>query len=81
MPDFKITPLTQEIGAEVRGINLSEALSETVFPALYQAWLDHQVLLFRDQSLTDPQMIAFSQQFGNLDLAPIPGHGRAFVER
>lgn len=80
MSNFKITPLTQEIGAEVRGVDLSEALSETVFPTLYQAWLDHQVLLFRDQSLTDPQMIAFSQRFGNLDLAPIPGHGRAFVE-
>ena len=37
MPDLKIIPLTQEIGAEVRGVDLSKALGETVFPTLYQA--------------------------------------------
>ena len=77
---IQIHPLSQSIGAEIRGIDLAGPLSDEHFGAIYQAWLDHQVLLFRDQHLTDPQMVAFSQRFGELDLAPIPGHGRAFVE-
>ena len=80
MSDVEIVPLTEQIGAEIHGADLSQSMSETLFAAIYRAWLDHHVLLFRDQSLTDPQMIAFSRRFGDLDLAPIPGHGRAFVE-
>jgi taurine dioxygenase len=75
-----IEPLSGDIGAQVRGVDLGSAMNDAVFAIIYQAWLDHQVLLFRDQNITDPQMIAFSRRFGDLDLAPIPGHGRAFVE-
>ena len=75
-----IEPLSGAIGAQVRGVDLGSAMNDAVFAIIYQAWLDHQVLLFRDQNITDPQMIAFSRRFGDLDLAPIPGHGRAFVE-
>ena len=77
---IQIRPIPGDIGAEVRGIDLSRALSEEQFDTIYQAWLDHLVLVFRDQDLTDRQMVAFSRRFGDLDLAPIPGHGRAFVE-
>jgi len=79
-PSVKVVPLTKEIGAEIHGVDLSKPMSKELFAIIYQAWLDHLVLLLRDQSLTDLQMIEFSQHFGNLDLAPIPGHGRAFVE-
>lgn len=75
-----IQPLSDDIGAEIRGVDLSRPLSDGDFARIYQAWLDHLVLLFRNQDLTDPQLIAFSRRFGPLDLAPIPGHGRAFVE-
>lgn len=78
--DIVIEPLSSDIGAQIRGVDLSVPMNDSVFATIYQAWLDHQVLLFRDQIITDPQMIAFSRQFGDLDLAPIPGHGRAFVE-
>jgi taurine dioxygenase len=78
--DIVIEPLSGDIGAQIRGVDLSAPMGDTVFATIYQAWLDHQVLLFRDQNITDPQMIAFSRRFGDLDLAPIPGHGRAFVE-
>ena len=78
--DLQILPLSEDIGAEIRGLDLGQPMSDAVFGAVYQAWLDHQVLLFRGQSLTDPQMIDFSRRSGDLDLAPIPGHGKAFVE-
>lgn len=78
--DIRVSPLAESIGAEVRGVDLRQPISDAEFVQVYQAWLDHQVLLFRDQTITDPQMIEFSRRFGELDLAPIPGHGRAFVE-
>jgi taurine dioxygenase len=48
--------------------------------AVHRAWLDHLVLLFRGQQLTDEDLIAFSRRFGNLDWAPIQETGRRFVD-
>ena len=80
-PDaIEIHPLSDTIAADVTGVDLAAPMSAAVFDRVYRAWLDHQVLRFRDQNITDPQMIAFSRRFGELDLAPVPGHGKAFVE-
>ena len=80
-PDrIEVIPLSRWIAADVEGADLAAPMSDAVFDRIYHAWLDHQVLRFRDQEITDPQMIAFSRRFGELDLAPIPGHGKAFVE-
>ena len=43
-------------------------------------WLDHEVLLFRDQQLTDSNLIGFSRFMGDLEQAPIQESGRRFVE-
>jgi alpha-ketoglutarate-dependent taurine dioxygenase len=59
-------PLTDTIGTEVIGIDLTESLSGADFDRIYQAWLDTAILLFRNQSMTPPQQIAFSQRFGEL---------------
>ena len=80
-PDaIEVHPLSDEIAAEIGGVDLAAPMSDAVFGRIYRAWLDHQVLRFRNQTVTDPQMIAFSRRFGELDLAPVPGHGKAFVE-
>ena len=47
---------------------------------MVEAWHDHSVLLFRDQSLSDEELIAFSRRLGDLDWAPIQETGRRFVE-
>lgn len=73
-------PLTEDIGVEIRGVDLSQPMSDAAFGEIYGAWLSHQVLLFRDQNITDDDLVAFSGRFGTLDMAPIAGHGRAFVE-
>ncbi len=78
--DVEVRPLINGIGAEIGGVDLGRPLDDAVFAEIYRAWLDHLVLLFRDQSIDDPQMVAFSRRFGNLDLAPISGHGTVFVE-
>jgi taurine dioxygenase len=50
------------------------------FESIHQVWLDHSVLLFRGQKLTDEDLIAFSKKFGDLDWAPVQETGRRFVE-
>ena len=67
------------LGAEVRGVDLKD-LNEFQFTALTRAWHDHQVILVRDQTLDDRDLIAFSRRFGDLDWAPVQETGRRFVE-
>src|SRR5437762_12756872 len=67
------------LGAEVIGVDLRD-VDDHAFRAIHKAWLDHLVLLFRGQTLSDDQLIAFSRRFGELDLAPIQETSRRFVE-
>ena len=79
MSAFTVVPTGAALGAEIRGVNLRE-LDDLTFAAIRDAWLQHQVLLFRDQPLTDAQLVAFSRRFGTLDLAPIQESGRRSVD-
>ena len=54
-------------------------ITDAGFAAIHRAWLDHLVILIRDQHLTDDDLIAFSRRFGDLDWAPIQETGRRFV--
>jgi taurine dioxygenase len=74
-----VLPTGGGLGAEIRGVDLRR-LGDDAFGAIYRAWLDHLALLFRQQQLTDAELIAFSRRFGELDLAPIQETGRRFVE-
>jgi taurine dioxygenase len=65
-------------GAEITGVDL-RAIDDAAFAAIHRAWIDHQVLLFRDQHLTDHDLIAFSRRFGDLDHAPIQENGQSIA--
>jgi taurine dioxygenase len=71
-------PTGAALGAEIRGLDLP-AIDDAVFDEVCRAWNDHQVLLVRDQRLSDEGLIAFSRRFGDLDHAPIQENGRRFV--
>jgi taurine dioxygenase len=64
---MQITPIASALGAEISGLDLSTELTPQQLRAVHAAWLEHLVLLFRDQTLTPAQMIAFSRQFGELE--------------
>jgi alpha-ketoglutarate-dependent taurine dioxygenase len=74
-----IVPTGAALGAEIRGLDV-RAMDAATFAAVHHAWLDHQVLLLREQRLTDEDLIRFSRRFGELDHAPIQENGRRFVE-
>ena len=64
--DLKVIPSGAAMGAAVHGVDLSKPIDEATFSAIHQAWREHLALVFKDQHLTDAQLIAFSQQFGEL---------------
>jgi taurine dioxygenase len=74
-----VIPTGAALGAEVRGVDLRD-LNEAAFVRVMRAWQDHSVLLFRDQKLSDQELIAFSRRLGDLDWAPVQETGRRFVE-
>ena len=45
-----VVPLSKHIGAEIRGLDLRERPDEETVRAIYQAWLDHLVIVFPGKS-------------------------------
>jgi taurine dioxygenase len=79
-----VVPSGRALGAEIavadlRSIDL-RTIDDLDFAAIHGAWLDHLVLLFRGQRLSDNDLIGFSRRFGDLDWAPVQETGRRFVE-
>jgi taurine dioxygenase len=73
---FDLRLLTAAIGAEVRGVNLAEALTNEQVQALREALLDHLVLVFRDQALTTRVHIETARAFGQIKNPPVAtAHG------
>ncbi|MGA8759393.1 MAG: TauD/TfdA family dioxygenase [Stellaceae bacterium] len=67
---IEIVPFEAGLGADIRGVDLREPLSPGDRDAIRAAWLEHLVLRFRDQPMTDAQHMAFTRQFGELEFNP-----------
>lgn len=74
-----IRKLAPALGAEIQGVDLAAPLAANVFAELEQAWLEHLVLRFRGQRLTDPQLLALSRHFGELDPPGPNPYGAPFL--
>ena len=59
------------LGADIKGVDLMQPLTDAVFRAIEAAWHQHLVLRFRRQPLDDPGLLAFARRFGELDHAPV----------
>jgi taurine dioxygenase len=64
---LSIRNLDAALGAEVHGIDLSNPLARSEIDALEAAWRERLVLVFHDQRLSDPQLLAVSRHFGEID--------------
>lgn len=63
---LELVPITDTIGTEVRGIDVTEPISASDFDRIYQAWIDTTILLFRGQTMTPDQQIALMRRFGDI---------------
>src|SRR5689334_13177007 len=71
-----VTPLTGSIGADVRGLDLSEPLDEAKVKFIHDTLLEHLVLFFRDQHiLTIEQHTGLALCFGELEITPFQREG------
>jgi taurine dioxygenase len=65
---LSITPVQGRFVAEVGGVDLSQPLDDVRFARLHEAFLEHSILVFRGQRLSNEQHIAFSRRFGELEI-------------
>src|SRR5580693_3745888 len=64
--NLDVVPLTKHIGAEIRGLDLREKPDEATVRAIYQAWLDHLVLIFPRQQLSQEDLVRATSFFGEI---------------
>ena len=69
---FNVEKLERSFGARVSDITLKE-ITENEMQQLYKLWLEHALLIFPAQNLTNEEQVVFAKRFGNLefDLSPI----------
>jgi taurine dioxygenase len=70
-------PLTRNIGAEVTGIDLAKPLDGEQVQQVRDGLLQHMVLFFRDQHISDEEHVTFAKQFGTANLPPMDTSGSA----
>lgn len=71
-----VVPLSKHIGAEIRGIDLRTTLDADTIKQIHQAWLNHSVLLFRNQSFSQEDLLRVTGYFG--ELAPLTRPAKFF---
>ena len=79
MTSFTITPLTNHTGAEVSGLDFRKSIEPQDLETLNRAFIDHHVLVIRDQRFTPEQFKSAAQVFGELQPHDkkehhVPGH-------
>tara|TARA_Y100001934_G_scaffold69151_1_gene85821 strand:- start:50798 stop:51658 length:861 start_codon:yes stop_codon:yes gene_type:complete len=66
--DFEVRPLKPNIGVEIRGVDLSEPLSDETVAKIRKIWVDHVIAVFPNQKVNDDQHIEFSKRLGELEI-------------
>src|SRR5581483_8024633 len=79
MTSFTITPLTGHTGAEVVGLDFTKPIDQEARAALNEAFVEHHVLVMRDQHFSPDAFMAAVQLFGELQPHDkkehhVPGH-------
>ncbi|MEG0341047.1 TauD/TfdA family dioxygenase [Acinetobacter sp. P8-3-8] len=71
---MQIEQLTCNIGAELRGVRLADAIHDDgLFAEIRTQLLKHRVVFLRDQQMTRAEHVAFAERFGQLEDHPALG--------
>lgn len=75
---IEVRPVAGALGAEIHGIDLADSPSDEQFGTVRRAFLDHQVIFFRDQALDPDSHKELGRRFGELNVhgyyKSLPGH-------
>ena len=75
-----IRNLNTALGAEIAGVDVSKPLPQADIDAIENTWRERLVVVMHEQSLSDPQLIAFSKNFGELDPPGPNPYGEPFLK-
>ncbi len=70
MTGIDVRRVAGALGADIGGVDLSGPLADETIAAIRKALVEHQVIFFRDQTLTPQQQLAFGRRFGPLNIHP-----------
>jgi len=65
---LSVRKLHSALGAEVRGIDMRREMSAEQFRELHDIWMEHLVLVFPDQHITDEEHVQFTRYFGEPEI-------------
>lgn len=65
---FDIEPLHPKYGCEITGISVEQAASDAFFPAIYEAFLSYQIIVFRDVEVPPAAQVALARKFGDVQV-------------
>ncbi|WP_433680312.1 TauD/TfdA dioxygenase family protein [Nocardia sp. CA-119907] len=65
-PEISVRPVAGHIGAEIKGVDLSQPLDDAVVAKIRRKLLKYKVVFFRDQQIGHAEQIAFARRFGEL---------------
>ena len=74
---MKVTPLAPSMGAEITKIDLAKhfdrsanRIDSAVMADIKAVWLEHQMIVIRQQSITPEQQLRFAESLGEPDIYP-----------
>ena len=56
------------LGAEIEGVDIAAGVDQETQDEVHRAWLEHQVIVFRDQHMMPDDQVAFARRFGDIHL-------------
>jgi taurine dioxygenase len=75
---IQVRPVSNALGAEVAGIDLSREIRENALAELRRAFAEYGVLFFRDQDLTPEDHVRFARCWGEINInrffTPVAGY-------
>src|SRR5678816_2417019 len=73
-------PIADALGAEIAGIDLARPLGEDEIAWLKAALVEHQVIFFRDQTISPADQLRLARAFGAVEIHPAYPHVEGFPE-
>ena len=65
---LSVRKLHPALGAEVRGIDMRRPMSPKQFHELHDIWMEHLVLVFPEQHISDEEHVLFTRYFGEPEI-------------
>jgi len=77
---LEIRPLSGSTGAEIGEVDLGGALSDATIAGIRSVLAEYGVVVFRNQTLTPEQHIAFARRFGEININRFFAHADGYPE-